>query len=80
MQSASEFLTFVVSSLVDSKELIEITEREDELGTLLTLKVAKDDMGTIIGKEGKTIQAIRTVLRVYGSKADKRVNLKIIEE
>ncbi len=80
MQSASEFLTFVVSSLVDSKELIEITEREDELGTLLTLKVAKDDMGTIIGKEGKTIQAIRTVLRVHGSKTDKRVNLKIIEE
>lgn len=80
MQSASEFLTFVVSSLVDSKELVEITEREDELGTLLTLKVAKEDMGTIIGKEGKTIQAIRTVLRVYGSKVDKRVNLKIIEE
>ncbi|MFB0964831.1 MAG: KH domain-containing protein [Patescibacteria group bacterium] len=80
MQSASEFLTFVVSSLVDSKELIEITEREDELGTLLTLKVAKEDMGTIIGKEGKTIQAIRTVLRVHGSKTDKRVNLKIIEE
>ena len=65
MHSASEFLTFVVSSLVESKDLIEITEREDELGTLLTLKVAKEDMGTIIGKEGKTIQAIRTVLRVY---------------
>lgn len=80
MQSASEFLTFVVSSLVESKDLIEITEREDELGTLLTLKVAKEDMGTIIGKEGKTIQAIRTVLRVHGSKTDKRVNLKIIEE
>lgn len=80
MQSASEFLTFVVSSLVESKDQIEITEREDELGTLLTLKVAKEDMGTIIGKEGKTIQAIRTVLRVYGSKKDQRVNLKIIEE
>jgi predicted RNA-binding protein YlqC (UPF0109 family) len=37
-------------------------------------------MGTIIGKEGKTIQAIRTVLRVYGSKKDERVNLKIIED
>ncbi|MDQ1343954.1 MAG: uncharacterized protein QG650_674 [Patescibacteria group bacterium] len=80
MQSASEFLTFVVSSLVESKDQIEITEREDELGTLLTLKVAKEDMGTIIGKEGKTIQAIRTVLRVYGSKNDQRVNLKIIED
>lgn len=80
MHSASEFLTFVISSLVDSKDRIEIQEREDELGTLLTLKVAKEDMGTIIGKEGKTIQAIRTVLRVYGAKADKRVNLKIIED
>ncbi len=80
MHSASEFLTFVVSSLVDSKDRIEIQEREDELGTLLTLKVAKEDMGTIIGKDGKTIQAIRTVLRVYGAKADKRVNLKIIED
>lgn len=80
MQSASEFLTFVVSSLVEFKDQIEITEREDELGTLLTLKVAKEDMGTIIGKEGKTIQAIRTVLRVYGSKKDQRVNLKIIED
>jgi hypothetical protein len=66
--------------LVDSKDRIEIQEREDELGTLLTLKVAKEDMGTIIGKDGKTIQAIRTVLRVYGAKADKRVNLKIIED
>ncbi len=80
MHSASEFLSFVVSSLVDVKDRIEIQEREDELGTLLTLRVAKEDMGTIIGKDGKTIQAIRTVLRVYGAKTDKRVNLKIVED
>ena len=80
MQTASEFLTFIVSTLVEDKDQVEINERQDELGTLLTLKVAKTDMGTIIGKEGKTIQAIRTVLRVYGSKKDERVNLKILED
>ena len=80
MQSASEFLTFIVSTLVEEKDQVEIPEREDELGTLLTLQVAKSDMGTIIGKGGATIQAIRTVLRVHGSKTDKRVNLKIIED
>jgi predicted RNA-binding protein YlqC (UPF0109 family) len=80
MQSASEFLSFIISTLVEEKDKIEITEKHDELGTLLTLKVSKSDMGTIIGKEGKTIQSIRTVLRVYGSKQNERVNLKIIEE
>ncbi len=80
MSSASEFLTFIVSTLVEDASGIEIAEKHDELGTLLTLKVAKADMGTIIGRDGKTIQAIRTVLRVYGSKKDERVNLKIIED
>lgn len=78
--SASEFLTFIVTTLVEDAANVEISERHDELGTLLTLKVSKSDMGTIIGRDGKTIQAIRTVLRVYGSKNDERVNLKIIEE
>lgn len=75
-----DFLSFVIDSLVAHKEDVVIEQREDELGTLLTLKVNTQDMGTIIGKEGKTINAIRTVLRVYGSKMDARVNLKVIEE
>ena len=77
---ASEFLSFVIDSLVECKNEVTIEEKHDDLGTLLTLKVAKSDMGTIIGKEGRTISAIRTVLRVYGSKHDERVNLKIIED
>ncbi|MDD2916898.1 MAG: KH domain-containing protein [Candidatus Gracilibacteria bacterium] len=75
-----DFLSFIIDSLVSHKEDIKIEQREDELGTLLTLQVNPQDMGTIIGKEGKTINAIRTVLRVYGSKMDARVNLKVIEE
>lgn len=75
-----DFLSFIITSLVSQVEDVVIEQREDELGTLLTLKVNTQDMGTIIGKEGKTINAIRTVLRVYGSKMDARVNLKVIEE
>ena len=77
---AKDFLVFIIDSLVTHKEDVVIEQREDDLGTLLTLKVNNEDMGTIIGKEGKTINAIRTVLRVYGSKSDARVNLKVIEE
>lgn len=75
-----DFLSFIINSLVAHMEDVAIEQREDELGTLLTLRVNPHDMGTIIGKEGKTINAIRTVLRVYGSKMDARVNLKVIEE
>ena len=57
-----------------------IQRKDDELGTLLTLRVHKEDMGTIIGKDGKTINSIRTVLRVFGSKSDMRLNLKIAED
>lgn len=78
--TATEFLRFVVSSLVANTEAIEITEKHDELGTLLSLKVDQADMGSIIGRSGKTVDSIRTVLRVYGSKKGERVNLRIIEE
>jgi len=78
--TAKDFLIFIIDALVIHKTEVIIEQREDDLGTLLTLKVHKEDMGTIIGKDGKTINAIRTVLRVYGSKMDARVNLKVIED
>lgn len=75
---AVEFLQFLVASLVKTKEDVVIEKKEDEFGTLLTLKVNPEDMGTVIGKEGKTISAIRTVLRVLGSKNNQRINLKVL--
>jgi predicted RNA-binding protein YlqC (UPF0109 family) len=77
--SGVEFLQYIITSLVEHKDEVVVEQKEDELGTLLTLKVNKDDMGTIIGKEGKTINAIRTVLRVFGSKMNIRLNLKVVE-
>ena len=78
--NATEFLRFIVSALVVKVESIEITEKQDELGTLLTLKIDQSDMGSLIGRGGKTIDSIRTVLRVFGSKAGIRLNLRILEE
>lgn len=75
-----EFLRFIVSALVENESDVEIERQDDDLGTLLKLKVNRNDMGTLIGKEGKTINAIRTVLRSFGSKQNLRLNLKIIEE
>ena len=78
--TATEFLRFLVSSLVTDVDAIEITEKHDELGTLLSLRVAQSDMWSVIGRSGKTVDSIRTVLRVYGAKHNERVNLKIIED
>lgn len=74
-----EFLENVVKTLVDNPDKVEITRSVDEMGVLLTLKVAQDDMGKIIGRDGNTAKAIRTLLRVVGMKNNARVNLKINE-
>lgn len=73
------FLEFIVSSLVDHKEDVAIDRVVDEMGVLLTLTVNRDDMGKVIGRQGNTAKAIRTLLRVIGMKNNARVNLKINE-
>lgn len=63
--SAKDFLALIIDSLVSHKGDVVIDQKEDELGTLVTLRVHQEDMKTIIGREGNTISAIRTVLRVF---------------
>jgi uncharacterized protein len=60
-----EFLKFIITSIVKNTNDIEIEQKDDELGTLLMLKLNKEDIGSVIGKDGKTINAIRTILRVF---------------
>lgn len=62
---AHAFLRLVVESLVENTAAVEITEKHDELGTLVSLRLDPADMGSIIGRGGKTVDAIRTVLRVF---------------
>jgi uncharacterized protein len=74
-----KFLEFVVKSLVDHPEEVEINRKVDEMGVLLTLKVNPEDMGQVIGRNGSTARAIRTLVRILGLKHHARVNLKIEE-
>jgi len=79
MEKDVEFLDFVVKALVEHPEDVKIVRTVDEMGVLMNLDVHKDDMGKIIGREGNTAKAIRTLLRVVGMKNNSRVNLKINE-
>lgn len=79
METDVKFLEFVVKALVEKPEDVKINRTVDEMGVLMTLDVNKDDMGKIIGREGNTAKAIRTLLRVVGMKNNARVNLKINE-
>ncbi len=74
-----EFVEYVVKQIVEHPEDVVVERGIDEMGVLLTLKVHKDDMGKIIGKSGQTAKALRTLLRIIGSKNNARVNLKIVE-
>ena len=74
-----EFLEFVIKSLVDHPDDVEIGRKVDEMGVLLSLKVHPEDMGQIIGKEGSTARSIRSLVRIVGLKNHARVNLKIEE-
>ena len=73
------FLDYTVKALVDNPDAVVITRSVDEMGVLLTLTVAPDDMGKIIGRDGNIAKALRTLLRVVGMKHNARVNLKINE-
>ena len=79
MQKDQEFLDFIVRSLVDNPADVKTSRTVDEMGVLLTLEVGAADMGKIIGRQGNTAKAIRTLLRVVGMKNNSRVNLKINE-
>lgn len=75
----AQFLEFVVKALVDNPNAVVIGRTVDEMGVLLTLAVDPADMGKVIGRQGNTAKAIRTLLRVVGMKNNARVNLKINE-
>ena len=75
----AQLVTAVVKLLVRHPESVEVTRTIDDLGVLLTLRVHAEDMAGIVGREGRTAKAIRTLLRVIGAQNDERVNLKIVE-
>ncbi len=79
MEHDVQFLEYVIKALVEYPADVKIVRTVDEMGVLMTLDVNPADMGKIIGREGNTAKAIRTLLRVVGMKNNARVNLKINE-
>lgn len=74
-----EFVETMVRPLVDNPADVVTTRTLDERGVLIQLTVNRADMGKVIGREGRTAKAIRSLLRVFGARGNARINLKIIE-
>jgi len=74
-----EFVEYVVKAVVEHPDKVSTKRTVDEMGVLIELTVDAEDMGQIIGKEGRTAKSLRTLLRVLGAKNNARVNLKIVE-
>ena len=73
------FVEYVVKAIVDNPDKVSVSRKVDEMGVLIELEVDPADMGKIIGKDGRTAKAIRTLLRVLGAQINARVNLKVLE-
>lgn len=69
----------IAKSLVDDPDAVEVTEREDKNVTIVQLKVAADDMGKVIGKQGRIAKAIRTVVKAAAVKTNKKVVVEIVQ-
>jgi len=74
-----ELIEIIAKALVDDPDSVEVTEVEGEQTSVIELKVAKEDLGKVIGKQGRTARAMRTILSAASTKLRKRSVLEIIE-
>ncbi|MBI4496085.1 MAG: KH domain-containing protein [Deltaproteobacteria bacterium] len=74
-----ELITYIAKALVDNPDAVEVSEVEGEQTSVIELKVAKEDLGKVIGKQGRTARAMRTILSAASAKIRKRAVLEIIE-
>ncbi|GBE13626.1 hypothetical protein BMS3Bbin14_01627 [bacterium BMS3Bbin14] len=74
-----ELIDYIAGRLVDHPDAVEVTEREEDDTIIIELRVAKEDLGKVIGKRGRTAKAMRSVLSAAAGKLDKRSRLEILE-
>jgi predicted RNA-binding protein YlqC (UPF0109 family) len=74
-----ELLQFLTKSLVDDQDAVSVTRVEEEDALVLELVVAEDDTGQVIGRRGRTINALRTVMRAVGASQDQRVLVDLVD-
>jgi hypothetical protein len=75
-----ELIELIAKSLVDSPDRVEVSQLDGEQSSIIELKVALEDVGKVIGKQGRTAQAIRVILGAAGMKLKRRFNLELIEK
>ena len=74
-----ELLEFLTRSLVDDQDAVDVTTAEEGDAIVLELRVAEDDVGQVIGRRGRTISALRTVMRAVGASQDQRVLVDLVD-
>ena len=75
-----ELVQYLAKSLVNHPDAVEVKETEREDGSVLELRVAKEDLGRIIGKQGRTAKSIRALVNAAASKTNRKIVLEILEE
>ena len=75
-----DLVQHLAKSLVNKPDAVEVKETEGDLASVVELKVAKEDLGRIIGKQGRTAKSIRTILNAAASRNNRKVVLEIVEE
>ena len=73
-------IEYIAKALVDSPDDVKVSEVEGKQTSILELRVAKDDLGKVIGKQGRTAKAMRTLLSAASAKINKRTVLEIVED
>ena len=75
-----ELVELIAKSLVDNPDKVKVTQLDGEQSSIIELNVAQEDLGKVIGKQGRNAQAIRVIVSAAGMKLKRRFNLEIIEK
>ena len=79
IKTATDFVKYVLEQICEHTDAIVVEHKVDDLGVLISVTVAEADMGKLIGKNGQTISALRTLVRIVGARDNERINLKVLE-
>lgn len=79
MEADAQFVQTIVKGIVSQPDKVQINRKVDEMGVLIEVTVAPEDMGQLIGRSGTTAKAVRILARIFGMKNNARVNLRIVE-
>jgi hypothetical protein len=78
-EALQQLVSYVARNLVDEPDAVDVREVEEDQAAVIELRVAKDDLGKVIGKQGRTARAMRTILSAAATKIHRRVILEIME-